>query len=89
MTDRELDIAMTAAVMGSECFELVKYKLNGGYIDTINQIGYYAIEFVDQYEDVDWEVVLSNPETYEFSKHVCCWDDAIIEFVGKQLNLIK
>lgn len=89
MTSRELDIATTAAVITADLFDDIRFAFNLGYIETIDRIGRYAIDFVDQYENLDWEDVVKDPTAYGFEDHVLCWDEAVLDFVSKQLKIIN
>lgn len=89
MTTRELDIATTASIMGERFAEQVYYLQNEGFIAAHESIAYWAIEFVDQYEETNWELVFENPESCGFPKEICCWDDAIYWFVSNKIKELK
>lgn len=86
LKDREKDIALTSAFIALESFDRIKERLGGGYLDVLDNISSYAIEFVDKHENTDWEKLLNSPETYGFSQNVCCWEEAVLEFVSEKLS---
>lgn len=86
MTSRELDIATTAAVITADLFDDIRFAFNIGYIDTIDTIGRYAIDFVDQYEGTNWEEVFEDPKAYGFGDDILCWDEAVLGFVRNKIE---
>ncbi len=86
LRDDELyEVATIAAIMGDhvtdDLYKLVQER-NSGYISTVEMIGHWAVEFYKKFESVtEWaDEVINNPEHWDLSENVCCWDDCVIEF---------
>jgi hypothetical protein len=81
------EVAMIAAIMGDNCFDKAKKAFHkGGYIDTVELMGRWAIEFYRKYKDFDWEQLYEKPVMEGINNKVGCWDEAIIEFTLQKIE---
>jgi hypothetical protein len=83
------EIAMIAAIMGDhDCIEKAKKATYNkkGYIDTVELMGRWAVEFYQTYKDFDWEQLYEQPVMEGINNKVDCWDEAIIEFTLQKIE---
>lgn len=85
------EIAMVAAIIGDtitkRLYEEVQ-KRGYGYIDTVDTIGMWAIEFAKKHEKTSWEKVLEKgmKPLSKKMREIICWDDAVIDFAEHKLE---
>ena len=96
MVPRITEIAQISAIIADNILkELYEYNNShsiGGYIYTTEEIATWAVDFYYQTSSIDWEdreeliVQINNSNTILKGY---CWDDFIIEFARKKLELWK
>lgn len=75
------DIAHIAAILSNYYTDMVYNSRNGfAFLRATETIVEWAIEFHTTYKNVNWEQLLDDPEGCGFSKNICSWDEAIVEF---------
>jgi len=87
------EVAMVSAII-ADCITKPLYdemqKQGHGYIDTIDTISQWAIEFVKTHKKTSWEDVLETgitPLSKEI-KDIICYDDAVFDFAHYKLELM-
>ena len=81
------EVSMVCAVIADNITKKL-YEKCGSYIDTIDLISEWGIEFAQKHKNTNWEKVLEkNPSPLSDEvKSIMCWDDAVIDFAHYKLN---
>jgi hypothetical protein len=92
--DYILEIGMVAAIIADTIMEALyeeKQERGTGYIDTVEEISKWSVEFVDKYKKINWEAVLEKgmKRLSKNSDEIMCWDDAVMDFANYKLEQFK
>lgn len=88
------EVGMVAAIIGDHIAKKLYGKMDETYLVTVALIAQWSVEFVDKHKNTDWEEMqfdenLVKPLSKWWkskSKHLMCWDDAVIDFAFHKLE---
>lgn len=85
------EVGMVASIMAdhvSEKLYTAMQSKGSGYMATHEQIADWAVQFVEEHENTNWEDLLdgnTKPKSKEVGS-IFCWDDAVIDFAFYKLH---
>lgn len=88
------ETAMVAIIFGDAITSLLYSEMQSqgkGYMDTVDTISEWAIEFVEKHKNTNWENVLEGgmkPLSKQI-KSIICWDDVCFDYAHFKLEQFK
>ena len=87
------EVGMVSAIIADSVMKKLYPKVQEtghGYMQTVDIISDWAIQFIKKHKNTDWEDVLHNsalkPLSKGFKSTIICWDDAVIDFAHYKLE---
>lgn len=79
------EVGMIAAIMADDLLGKlyeVKQENGQGYIDTVDTISNWALEFAEKHKETNWEKVIEKGITplSKETRKIICWDDAVVDY---------
>lgn len=92
------EVGMVSAIMSDVILKILYKEMQDfhgqGYVDAVDKISDWAVEFVDKHINTNWEDVLMDNALKPLSNKmkkigIICWDDACIDYAEFKLENFK